>query len=169
MSTVYISIGSNLEREKNVAQSIRLLNEHFDHLHCSTIYETVPVGFEGGLFYNLVVRFETELSPEDVVNALKSIETTCGRIHNQKKFSNRSLDLDLLLYDDLVINQGKVNIPRQEILDYAFVLEPLAEIAPDLIHPQIGKSYAELWQAFDQSDQAQRPLTGLLERMLFDQ
>ena len=165
MSNVYVSIGSNLDRERNVRIALDLLRQRFGEICCSSIYETVPVGFLGALFYNLVVVFETTLSPEDVVAELKRIESQCGRERHQQKFSNRSVDLDLLLYDDLVLKKGKINIPRDEILRYAFVLEPLAELAPSLVHPELGVSYAQLWQDYDQQDEAQRRIDGLVETL----
>jgi 2-amino-4-hydroxy-6-hydroxymethyldihydropteridine diphosphokinase len=166
MSSIYISIGSNVERESNVRKALQLLTECFNTLHCSSIYETVPVGFSGALFYNLVVMFRTDLLPAEVVVELKQIENQCGRDRTQQKFSNRSVDLDLLLYDDLIINQGKVNIPRDEILRYAFVLEPLAEIAPQLKHPQLGINYAQLWKDFDKHNKNQQRMDGVLETLV---
>jgi 2-amino-4-hydroxy-6-hydroxymethyldihydropteridine diphosphokinase len=165
MSSVYISIGSNVERENNVRKALKLLKQRFNALHCSSIYETVPVGFSGALFYNLVVRFDTNLSPTEVVTELKHIENECGRDRTQKKFSNRSVDLDLLLYDNLILKQGAVNIPRNEILSYAFVLEPLAELVPQLKHPELGISYTQLWDDFDKHNESQRRMAGLLEQL----
>jgi 2-amino-4-hydroxy-6-hydroxymethyldihydropteridine diphosphokinase len=165
MSIVYISIGSNVEREMNVRKSLNLLKQRFSTIQCSSIYETVPVGFSGALFYNLVAMFDTDLSPADVVKELKQIENECGRDRTQQKFSNRSVDLDLLLFDDLILNQGKVNVPRDEILHYAFVLEPLAEISPDLKHPVLGISYLQLWNDFDKENESQCRIDGLLEQL----
>jgi len=86
---------------------------------------------------------------------LRQIELEHGRTREAQKFSARTLDLDLILYGDLVISDGRLQIPRDEIERYAFVLEPLAEIAPNLTHPLIQKSYAQLWQEFDKSEQHQ--------------
>jgi 2-amino-4-hydroxy-6-hydroxymethyldihydropteridine diphosphokinase len=166
MSIIYISIGSNVERENNVRKALYLLHQRFDALQCSSIYETVPVGFSGALFYNLVVMFYSDLSPADVVVELKQIENQCGRDRTQQKFSNRSVDLDLLLYDDLILKQDKVSVPRDEILRYAFVLEPLAEIAPQLKHPEIGINYTQLWDDFDKDDKSQQRIDGLLETLI---
>ena len=165
MSSVYISIGSNVERENNVRKALKLLKQRFNTLHCSTIYETVPVCFSGALFYNLVVKFHSDLSPAEVVAELKHIEDQCGRDRTQQKFSNRSVDLDLLLYDDLILKQGNVNVPRDEIIKYAFVLEPLAEIAPQLKHPELGVSYEQLWNDFDKHNENQQRIDGLLETL----
>ncbi|MEE9413107.1 MAG: 2-amino-4-hydroxy-6-hydroxymethyldihydropteridine diphosphokinase [Methylococcales bacterium] len=166
MSSVYISIGSNVERESNVRKALKMLNQRFNTLHCSSIYETLPVGFSGALFYNLVAMFYTDLSPAEVVTTLKNIEDQCGRDRTQQKFSNRSVDLDLLLYDDLILKQGNVNIPRDEILHYAYVLEPLAEIVPQLKHPELGISYAQMWDNFDKHNENQQRIDGLLETLL---
>ena len=166
MSSVYVSIGSNLDREANIQKSLHLLDQRFNGLRCSSIYETIPVGFSGALFYNLVAMFNTQRTPAEVVAELKHIEDLCGRDRQQQKFSNRSVDLDLLLYDDLILEEGKVSIPRNEILHYAFVLEPLAELAPDLKHPQLGISYSRLWLEFNKYDESQRRIDGLLDKLL---
>ncbi len=166
MSTVYISIGSNVERDKNIRKALQLLIKRFNNIDCSSIYETIPVGFSGALFYNLVVMFETDLSPENVVAELKHIENQCGRVRSQQKFSNRSVDLDLLLYDDLILNQNKVNVPREEILEYAFVLEPLAELVPDLKHPQLDISFSELWKNYEKETKSQQRIEGMVEKLM---
>ncbi len=90
---------------------------------------------------------------------LRQIELDHGRTRDSRKYAARTLDLDLILYGDLIISDGRLQIPRDEIERYAFVLEPLAEIAPDLLHPISKKSYAQLWEAFDKSDLKQQKLT----------
>ncbi|GAB4262054.1 MAG: 2-amino-4-hydroxy-6-hydroxymethyldihydropteridine diphosphokinase [Methylomicrobium sp.] len=149
MSRCYISIGSNIDRDINIPSSLRALQQHFGKLTVSSIYESTAVGFSGDNFYNLVVGFDTELDVTSVAKTLKQIESDHGRIHDSKKYSARTLDLDLLLYDDLIIDEGRLQLPRQEIEHYAFVLEPLAEIAPALTHPVRQLSYAVLWQNFN--------------------
>ncbi len=148
----YISIGSNIDKESNIASSLRALAKQFGKLIVSSTYETEPVGFCGENFYNLVVGFDSNLDAKSVGKILKQIESDHGRTHNSKKFSARTLDLDLLLYGDQVINEGRLRIPRDEIIKYAFVLEPLAEIAPDLKHPVTHQTYAELWKNYDKTE-----------------
>lgn len=155
MPTGYISIGSNIDKEINISSSLKALTQAFGEIAISSIYETEPVGFVGDSFYNLVVRFDSPLSAKEVANLLRQIELDHGRTRESKKFSSRTLDLDLILYGDQIINDGRLQIPRDEIEHYAFVLEPLAEIAADQKHPINGKTFLELWQAFDNSQAPQ--------------
>jgi 2-amino-4-hydroxy-6-hydroxymethyldihydropteridine diphosphokinase len=152
----YISIGSNIDRDKNVLASLQALEQLFGELTISSIYESEPVGFSGDTFYNLVVGFDSDLEVKEVARQLRQIELDNGRTRNCQKFSSRTLDLDLILYGDLIVNDARLQIPRDEIERYAFVLEPLAEIAPTLKHPITHKSYAELWEKFDKTDLKQK-------------
>ena len=154
MPEVYVSIGSNIERETNVREALRRLEEHFGPLVSSAVYETESVGFSGPNFYNLVVGFETERCLSDVSKVLSKIETLRGRHRGGLGFDDRTLDLDILLYGDLVKHEPPHDIPRADILDYAFVLCPLAEIAGSRLHPERGDTYAELWSSF--SDKTQK-------------
>ena len=153
MAQIYISIGSNIERERYVRQGVRALAKAFGPLELSSVYASPPVGFEGGEFYNLVAGVDTELPVLAVTALLREIEVANGRVRGAKKFSSRTLDLDLLLYDDLITDDG-VQLPRDEITKNAFVLWPLAEIAGHLHHPVTGARYDALWQAYDKSQQA---------------
>lgn len=159
MPRVYISIGSNIDRDKNILASLQALEQQFGRLTISSIYESEPVGFTGDTFYNLVVGFNSELEVKDVAKQLRQIELDNGRTRDCQKFSARTLDLDLLLYDDLILNDGRLQIPRDEIEHYAFVLEPLAEIAPTLKHPISHLSYSELWEKFDKTNLKQKRVT----------
>ena len=152
----YISIGSNIDKNKNIPASLEALKLNFGSLTISSIYESESVGFIGDSFYNLVVGFNSELSVKEVAKILRQIELDNGRTRNSQKFSSRTLDLDLILYDNLILNDGRLQIPRDEIERYAFVLEPLAEIAPDLKHPISGLSYADLWEKFDKTNLTQQ-------------
>ena len=151
----YISLGSNIEKEKNVVSALNALEKQFGKLIVSSTYETEAVGFSGEPFYNLVIGFDSELDVKSVAKILRQIEERHGRTRNCKKFSARTLDLDLILFGDLIISDGRLQIPRDEIERYAFVLEPLAEIAPDQKHPISHKTYAELWKNFDKSNLTQ--------------
>jgi 2-amino-4-hydroxy-6-hydroxymethyldihydropteridine diphosphokinase len=152
----YISIGSNIEKEKNILSALRALAMYFGGLVVSSTYETEAVGFTGDTFHNLIVGFDSDLDIKTIAEQLRQIELDHGRTRECKKFSSRTLDLDLILYGDMVITEGRLQIPRDEIERYAFVLEPLAEIAGDLRHPVSKISYRELWERFDKSGITQK-------------
>jgi 2-amino-4-hydroxy-6-hydroxymethyldihydropteridine diphosphokinase len=158
MAKVYVSVGTNIDRDRNVASALAALAREYDGLEQSRIFETQAVGFSGDLFYNLVVAFETGQSPQQVAAVLNRIEDAHGRDRQAGKFSNRSLDLDLLLYNDLIVDEPGVTLPRPEILENAFVLRPLAEIAGDRKHPVTGVSFAAMWDQFDAASQPMWPL-----------
>jgi 2-amino-4-hydroxy-6-hydroxymethyldihydropteridine diphosphokinase len=158
MSRVYISIGSNIEPARHVRLAVAALHEYYGELTISSVYESAAVGFEGDNFYNLVVGLDTEQDVSEVNRTLHMIEDRYGRERSGPRFSARTIDLDLLLYDDLVVQDGKLVLPREEILQNAFVLWPLAEIAPDAIHPVEKVSFAGLWQRFDKRKQQLKPI-----------
>ena len=158
MSRVYISLGSNIKRVSNTRAGVAALRTHYGELELSSVYESVAVGFEGGSFYNMVIALDTDEPVTTVVQVLKDIEDRHGRLRQSPKFSSRTLDLDILLYDNQIIDQPGVQIPRHEILKHAFVLWPLAELAPQLKHPIVQQSYRELWAAFDKSKQELKPV-----------
>lgn len=152
MPTGFISIGSNIDKDTHIPSSLNSLKKLFGKIICSSLYETEAVGFEGEDFHNLIVQFDSSLDAREIANLLKQIEHEHGRTRDDRKYAARTLDLDLILYGDLVITDGKPQIPRDEIERYAFVLEPLAEIAPDLLHPISHKSYVQLWSEYDKTD-----------------
>ena len=158
MATIYISLGSNIDRERNTRAGIDALERAFGELELSSVYESEAVGFEGDAFYNMVIACEVDAGVHETNQILRDIEDANGRDRSSPKFSSRTLDLDLLLYDDLVLDEKGLKLPRGEILINAFVLWPLAEIAPHLMHPQTGSSYAELWSAFDKTKEALKPI-----------
>jgi 2-amino-4-hydroxy-6-hydroxymethyldihydropteridine diphosphokinase len=147
MARIYISLGTNINRDHYVKCGIEALTATFGQLTLSSLYESAPVGFKGDAFYNMVIAADTECSVQEVAQQLRAIEFNNGRPENAQKYSSRTLDLDLLLYDDLVIDQP-VQLPRQEITENAFVLWPLSEIAGQIIHPLLSVSYEQLWQQF---------------------
>ena len=149
MAKIYISLGSNIDREANTRAGVRALTKHYGELELSSVYESEAVGFEGDAFYNMVIACDTDEDVHEVVRQLHAIENANGRDRNGPKFSSRTLDLDLLLYDDLVLDMNGLKLPREEILYNAFVLWPLAEIAPALLHPVVRRSYNDLWTSFD--------------------
>ena len=152
MPQVYVSIGSNIEPRRYISSGLDSMQQHFGGLILSSVYESEAVGFEGENFLNLVALFETDKTVTEVIAILQQIEINNNRQRVAgKRFSARTLDLDILLYDDLVSDE--LAIPRDEILKYAFVLLPLSELAPDAKHPVTGQTYADLWQNFDKSGQ----------------
>jgi 2-amino-4-hydroxy-6-hydroxymethyldihydropteridine diphosphokinase len=155
MAQVYVSVGSNIERQRNIATALQLLTEVYGELQLSSVYESAAVGFDSEPFYNLVLGFSTQQSPQAVQQQLHVIEDRCGR-QRTASLSARTLDLDLLLYNDRVMADGKLVLPRDDINRYAFVLRPLAEIAGTVRHPVTGVTFADMWAAFDDETQ---PLT----------
>ena len=147
MARIYISIGSNTQRDYHIRCAVKALQQQFGALQLSSVYESEAVGFVGAPFYNLVAAADTLLSVAQCISVFKQIEDDFGRDRSAAKFSGRTLDLDLLTYDD-VICQQPVELPRAEITENAFVLWPLAELAPEAIHPLSGQSYAALWQQY---------------------
>lgn len=156
MSTrVYVGIGSNIEPERHIPHAIRLLRERFGEMRVSPVYECPAVGFDGADFLNLVVGFDSDADIPALQQALRCIESHCGRVRGERTAS-RTMDLDLLLYGDAVYDTPEVYLPRSDIMRYAFVLKPLADIAPNERHPREGRRYAELWAEFDDVDQPLR-------------
>lgn len=146
MPEVFVGVGSNVDREANIRSGLAALGEVFGELELSPIYCSEAVGFSGDEFLNLVVRFATSLSVAALSERLRAIEMAHGRRENMPKFSSRTLDLDILLYGDANGEIDGVTLPREEVLYNAFVLRPLAELAPDTCHPRLGKSFAQLWR-----------------------
>ena len=156
MARVYLSLGSNVEPRRYLPAAIAALREHFGDLVVSPAYRSKSVGFDGADFVNLAVGLDTGMSPEALNDWLHALEDRHGRRRDVPRYADRTLDIDIVLYDTLVIDgSGHLQIPRNE-LQHAFVLRPLADIAPHVRHPRSGLSMAELWAAFP----AQRePLT----------
>ncbi|HKK55731.1 2-amino-4-hydroxy-6-hydroxymethyldihydropteridine diphosphokinase [Marinobacter sp.] len=151
MARVYISIGSNIEREKNVLSALDTLHQWFGDLLLSPVYESEAVGFVGESFLNLVVGVDTTLSVGELSARLRQLEADNGRRRgiDVPKFSGRTLDLDILIYGNEVGQIAGVDLPRGEILQNAFVLKPLADVAPQDCHPVCDKTYSALWQSYD--------------------
>ncbi|MBS9404726.1 2-amino-4-hydroxy-6-hydroxymethyldihydropteridine diphosphokinase [Halomonas sp. TRM85114] len=159
MACVSVSIGSNIEREHHVRACLDALAETFGTLGVSRVFESEPVGFEDGRnFYNLVVAFESRWSVGELQAWCKRLEAANGRVKNGPKYSPRTLDIDILTIGTLTGRHDGVELPRDEILHHAFVLQPLAELLPDDYHPLTGKPYRAHWAAFAAQDQRLWPV-----------
>ena len=153
MTRVYIGIGSNIERDTNVRAAVQALRKRFGSVALSSVYESRPIGFEGENFYNLVAACDTNESPEAIVAILHDIERQLGRQRNASQLASRTIDLDLLLYGDLVRDDAALRVPRPEVTGYACVLRPLCELAPEARHPGNGETFNMLWSRFDKATQ----------------
>ncbi|MBJ6609599.1 MAG: 2-amino-4-hydroxy-6-hydroxymethyldihydropteridine diphosphokinase [Candidatus Thiothrix moscowensis] len=143
MANVYISIGSNIDRETNICSCIQRLRQAFRRITLSHVYESPAEGFSGEPFLNLVAGFDTNLSPDKLRIWLRQLEDDHGRIRSREKYSDRTLDADLLMYGDLNLQPGQ-NLPHNDILRYPFVLFPLAEIASEALHPALQQNIGTL-------------------------
>jgi 2-amino-4-hydroxy-6-hydroxymethyldihydropteridine diphosphokinase len=148
---VYVAVGSNVDPERNLALATRELRREFPDVRFSPWYRNRAVGFEGADFINLVAGFTTALPVGEVVARLQAIESLCGRPREAPRWAPRSMDLDILLYGDTVCDEPRLKLPRPDLLKRAFMLGPLASLAPDLVHPVEKVPIAELWQRFDRS------------------
>lgn len=145
MARAWLSLGSNLAPEDNLRQALVALREAFGDLLVSTAYRSAAVGFEGPAFINLAVGLDTSLDPVALNAWLHALEDHQGRRRDVPRFSSRTLDIDIVLYDNVIMEgEGHLKIPRDE-LKHAFVLRPLAEIAPDVVHPLLKVNLAALW------------------------
>jgi len=149
MATVFLGIGSNEAAEDNLRLAIRELRRLYGDLSVSRVYRSASCGFKGADFLNLVVQFESSYSPLDICEHIELIHNLAGRRRGSNKWESRPLDIDLLIYNDLVIEERPVRVPRDDVLKYSFVLRPIAELAPNVRHPVTGRTFLEHWQEFD--------------------
>jgi 2-amino-4-hydroxy-6-hydroxymethyldihydropteridine diphosphokinase len=149
MPRVFVAAGSNVDPERNLAKASAELTREFPDIEFSPWYRNEAVGFEGADFINFVVGFSTELPVHDVVAKLRAIEALCGRPPGAPKYAPRSMDLDILLYGDLIHEEPGLKLPRPDLLKRPFMLGPTADIAPDLKHPTENATIGELWRRFD--------------------
>ena len=161
MARVAVSIGSNLERERNVKDALAALGKTFGELLRSPVYESAAYGFDGPPFYNLVVVFETPLDVRAVRAKIQAIENLQGRKIGENRSGSRSLDLDLLLYDDAVFRDQGLDVPRREIFEHAYILKPLADLLPAAPHPVTGEFFADIWLRLGSRQEALLVVDGL--------
>ena len=147
MPIAYLSLGSNLDPERHLRAGIDALCERFGDVLVSAAYRFPAVGYDGHDFLNAAAAIRTDLPPQALNAWLHALEDAHGRDRGGPRYSDRTLDIDIVLYDDLVAEgAGNLRIPRDE-LRHAFVLKPLAEIAPEAVHPLERRTIAELWRA----------------------
>ena len=161
MTQVLLGVGSNIERERYITAGLDALAALFGDLALSPVYDSAAIGFDGQPFLNLVVQATTALPLGELARTLRHIETEHGRPENASRFSPRHLDIDILTFGDLTGEHDGVVLPRPEILENAFVLRPLADLVPEQRHPLDGRTYATLWQDYDQASQ-------VIERVSFE-
>ena len=149
MVTVFLGLGSNMDAESNLHLAGSELRSRFGELILSSVYRSRALGFDGDDFLNMVVGLETGRSPQDLLNYIETIHALAGRVRSGDRYSSRPLDIDLLLYGDLVDPEPPLRLPRRDVLAHNFVLRPLAEIAPDFVHPGTQRTISEHWRDFD--------------------
>jgi 2-amino-4-hydroxy-6-hydroxymethyldihydropteridine diphosphokinase len=150
MAVAYLSLGSNIAPEKHLRAAIHALRAQFGQIQLSQVYRTVAVGFNGDDFLNATARIETDMQPRALDAWLHALEDAHGRQRNGPRFSSRTLDIDLLLYGDVILHgPGHLQLPRPELETQAFVLKPMLDLVPDLVHPTRGVTLRELYDTLD--------------------
>jgi 2-amino-4-hydroxy-6-hydroxymethyldihydropteridine diphosphokinase len=155
---VFVAAGSNIDPERNLARALGELRRGFPGVRFSSAYRNRAVGFVGEDFINLVAGFDTQLPLPALLERLRAIETACGRPRAAPRWAPRSMDLDVLLYGDLVCDEPAVRLPRPDLLKRAYMLGPLAELAPEVMHPTAQLAIGELWRRFDQAAHPLEPV-----------
>ncbi|SIO41389.1 2-amino-4-hydroxy-6-hydroxymethyldihydropteridine diphosphokinase [Salinivibrio sp. ES.052] len=149
MTQALLSIGSNIERDDHIKAAVQALRQLDPGCRFSRIFEAEPVGFEGANFYNLIAEIHTPLALHDFWQTIRDIESRHGRQRNDAKCQDRTIDIDLLTFGTHCQPKGPM-LPRNDIYKFAFTLWPLAELCPDQAIPGDGRTFSQLWQAFDQ-------------------
>ena len=148
---VYVAAGSNVDASKNLQRAAAGLQRDFGAVRFSPVYRNAAVGFEGEDFLNFAAAFRTDLPVEAVIERLQTIEGECGRTRDAPKWAPRSMDLDILLYGDLVCERPGLILPRPDLIKRPYMLGPMVDLAPELRHPTLGRTLAELWADFDRA------------------
>jgi 2-amino-4-hydroxy-6-hydroxymethyldihydropteridine diphosphokinase len=159
MGIAWLGMGSNINAENHICAGIDELEKEFGEVRLSPVYASKAVGFDGDDFINLVARVETDKQPVELRQFLRDLEDRFGRKRDVPKFSDRLLDIDILLYDDLVLRSPVLELPRAEILKFSHVLKPLADLEPDLLHPTELKPMREIWESSGLNDDSLRALS----------
>ena len=159
MADAYVAAGSNVRPRESLRTALRLLARNFPGLVASRAFANPAVGFEGDDFINLVVRFPADLPTEALIDRLKAVERACGREPGAPKWGPRTLDLDLLLHGDVTGRVAGKSLPHPDLLTRAWVLGPLAELSPSLVHPVAGERMDALWERFDRAAHPLRPVS----------
>lgn len=162
MTQVFVAAGSNVEPEKNLARACREIARRWADAQFSRAFRNKAVGFAGPDFINLVVGFATSETIETVQAALRDIEELCGRPRNSPKWASRAMDLDILLFGDLIGKTADYTVPRPDLLKRPYMLGPIAELAPWAIHPVEKKTIGELWRDFDRDGHEMTPVSIIL-------
>jgi 2-amino-4-hydroxy-6-hydroxymethyldihydropteridine diphosphokinase len=150
---VVLSLGSNIDRENNIRFAWESIGERFGEMEVSPIYETDSIGFDGPPFFNFILGISTLEPILEIREYLRGIETSAGRVRGKKEFDNRILDIDVVLYGNNNLRPAGLNIPRDEIEKYAYILKPLSDLYPSLKHPISGKPFKQMWLEFDHTQQ----------------
>ena len=161
MTQILLGVGSNIERERYILAGLDALAALLGDIALSPVYDSAAIGFDGQPFLNLAVKAATSMPVGELARTLRHIETEHGRPERAPRFSPRHLDIDILTYGELTGTHDGVLLPRPEIVENAFVLRPLADLVPDERHPLDGRTYAALWEAYDQDSQ-------VIERVSFE-
>lgn len=151
MPHVYVAAGSNIEPERHLEMAVRELERQFPGVRFSPWYRNRAVGFEGEDFINFVAGFATQLPVAEVLARLHTIEALCGRPREAPRWAPRSMDLDVLLYGALLCQEPHLKLPRPDLLKRAYMLGPLAMLAPEVLHPTERRTIGELWDRFDRA------------------
>jgi 2-amino-4-hydroxy-6-hydroxymethyldihydropteridine diphosphokinase len=157
-SRAYVAAGSNIEPLANLRKALDLLAARHGALRVSPAYRNAAVGFSGEDFVNLVVEFDASGTVRELLAGLHAIEERCGRPRLAPKWGSRTLDLDVLLYGDLVVDEPGLKLPRPDLVRRAYMLKPMVDLAPALRHPTLGATMRELWQQFDSSAHSLQPV-----------
>jgi 2-amino-4-hydroxy-6-hydroxymethyldihydropteridine diphosphokinase len=155
---VYVAAGSNVEPEQNLARACGEIALTWPDAVFSPAYRNKAAGFDGPDFINMVLGFSTADPIEKVLARLRDIETLCGRPRNAPKWASRAMDLDVLMFGACIAKTADYTLPRPDLLKRPYMLGPMAQIAPDVIHPTAGKTIGELWQEFDREGHAMVPV-----------
>jgi 2-amino-4-hydroxy-6-hydroxymethyldihydropteridine diphosphokinase len=152
-----LGLGSNINAHENIAKAKIILAKQFTNARFSQTFESEAVGFVGDNFLNLVAEVEVNCTLEKLIKHLKKVEDDLGRVRKGAKFSSRHIDIDILLFGDRVCS-NPIILPREEIRQNAYVLWPLAELAPNLVEPGGQFTYGQLWYDFDKNLQKVSPV-----------